>query len=196
MTPIIAAMSRLRRLVVSDRWFFVTCRVLPRRGILSLSEFASLAQVIHERREKHHFLLTAGGEKGSGAFLESLATSRGAFQPGRSNKGLLPPFSPPEGGEKGVRYPFFLRGKGCQGKGCRYPFHLISSPTVLTGPEETRFEAGAAEREKALAAWNPKNQGQQGQQQQQTPAPKMGEKGSGRKGVKGEKGSGAFLRPG
>ena len=60
MTPIIAAMSRLRRLVVSDRWFFVTCRVLPRRGILSLSEFASLAQVIHERREKHHFLLTAG----------------------------------------------------------------------------------------------------------------------------------------
>ncbi len=52
-------MSRLRRLVVSDRWFFITCRVLPRRGILSLSEFACLAQVIHERREKHRFLLTA-----------------------------------------------------------------------------------------------------------------------------------------
>jgi len=29
------AMSRLRRLVVSDRWFFVTCRVLPRRRILA-----------------------------------------------------------------------------------------------------------------------------------------------------------------
>ncbi|MGD1105070.1 MAG: hypothetical protein ABSA59_23740 [Terriglobia bacterium] len=28
-------MSRLRRLVVSDRWFFITCRVLPRRRILS-----------------------------------------------------------------------------------------------------------------------------------------------------------------
>ena len=52
-------MSRLRRLVLSDRWFFVTCRVLPRRGILSPAEFASLAQVIHQRREKHRFLLTA-----------------------------------------------------------------------------------------------------------------------------------------
>jgi len=41
-------MSRLRRLVVSDRWFFVTCRVLPGRR-LSDSEFACLAQVIHER---------------------------------------------------------------------------------------------------------------------------------------------------
>jgi REP element-mobilizing transposase RayT len=28
-------MSRLRRWVVSDRGFFVTCRVLPRRRILS-----------------------------------------------------------------------------------------------------------------------------------------------------------------
>ena len=54
-----AAMSRLRRRVVSDRWFFVTCRVLPRRGILSLSEFACLAQVIHERREEHGFLPSA-----------------------------------------------------------------------------------------------------------------------------------------
>jgi putative transposase len=51
--------SRLRRLVVSDRWFFVTCRVLPRRRILSDSEFACLARVIHERREEHRFLLTA-----------------------------------------------------------------------------------------------------------------------------------------
>ena len=52
-------MSRLRRLVVSDRWFFVTCRVLPGRGNLSPSEFACLAQVIRERREEHGFLLTA-----------------------------------------------------------------------------------------------------------------------------------------
>ena len=28
-------MSRLRRLVISDRWFFITCRVLPWRGILT-----------------------------------------------------------------------------------------------------------------------------------------------------------------
>lgn len=53
------AMSRLRRLVVSDRSLFVTCRVLPRRRILSESEFVCLARVIHERREKHGFLLSA-----------------------------------------------------------------------------------------------------------------------------------------
>jgi putative transposase len=57
--PIMCAMSRLRRLVVSDRWFFVTCRVLPGRRHLADSEFASLAQVVRERREEHGFLLSA-----------------------------------------------------------------------------------------------------------------------------------------
>jgi len=52
-------MSRLRRLVVSDSWFFITCRVLPWRGILTASEFACLGAVIHERRKKHGFLLGA-----------------------------------------------------------------------------------------------------------------------------------------
>ena len=52
-------MSRLRRLVVSDRWFFITCRLLPRRRILSHSEFATLAKVIDQRRTEHGFLLTA-----------------------------------------------------------------------------------------------------------------------------------------
>ena len=52
-------MSRLRRLVVSDSWFFITCRVLPWRGILTASEFACLGGVIHERRKKHGFLLSA-----------------------------------------------------------------------------------------------------------------------------------------
>ena len=52
-------MSRLRRLVVSDRWFFITCRLLPRRRLLSPSEFAVLAEVIRERRAEHKFLLTA-----------------------------------------------------------------------------------------------------------------------------------------
>ena len=56
---IIACMSRLRRLVVSDRWFFTTCRLLPRRGTLSDSEFAALAKVIDERRAEPGFLLTA-----------------------------------------------------------------------------------------------------------------------------------------
>jgi REP element-mobilizing transposase RayT len=52
-------MSRLRRLVLSDRWFFISCRVLPHRRVLSASEFADLARVIHERRSKHGFLFTA-----------------------------------------------------------------------------------------------------------------------------------------
>lgn len=52
-------MSRLRRLVLSDRFFFITCRVHRRRQILSESEFACLARVTGERREAHHFLLTA-----------------------------------------------------------------------------------------------------------------------------------------
>ena len=52
-------MSRLRRLVVSDRWFFISCRLLPRRRMLSELEFAGLARVIDERRQKHGFLLTA-----------------------------------------------------------------------------------------------------------------------------------------
>jgi REP element-mobilizing transposase RayT len=52
-------MSRLRRLVISNRWFFVTCRILPRRGRLTYSEFACLAQVIRERRQEHGFLLSA-----------------------------------------------------------------------------------------------------------------------------------------
>jgi len=52
-------MSRLRRWVVSDAWFFISCHLLPRRRILTPEEFAMLAQVIHERRAKHGFLLTA-----------------------------------------------------------------------------------------------------------------------------------------
>ena len=52
-------MSRLRRLVDSDRWFLVTCRLLPRRGILCPSEFACLARVIDKRRAEHGFLLSA-----------------------------------------------------------------------------------------------------------------------------------------
>jgi REP element-mobilizing transposase RayT len=52
-------MSRLRRLVVSDRWFFISCRVLPRRRTLSESEFACRARVIDQRRAEHGFLLNA-----------------------------------------------------------------------------------------------------------------------------------------
>jgi REP-associated tyrosine transposase len=51
-------MSCLRRLVLSDRWFFITSRLLPRRRIFSEWEFACLARVIHEPRAEHGFLLT------------------------------------------------------------------------------------------------------------------------------------------
>lgn len=52
-------MSRLRRLVLSDRYFFISCPVLPERQVVSEREFACLARVIQERREEHRFLLTA-----------------------------------------------------------------------------------------------------------------------------------------
>jgi REP element-mobilizing transposase RayT len=46
-------------LVVSERWFFITGRLLPRRRILSPPEFAALAQAIEERRAEHGFFVTA-----------------------------------------------------------------------------------------------------------------------------------------
>ena len=52
-------MSRLRRLVLSDRFFFITCRLLPRRGRFSKREFEILARVIRARRDEHGFMLTA-----------------------------------------------------------------------------------------------------------------------------------------
>ncbi len=52
-------MSRLRRLVLSDRWFFISCRVLPHRRKLAAPEFALLARVIADRRAKHGFFFTA-----------------------------------------------------------------------------------------------------------------------------------------
>ena len=44
-------MSRLRRWVVSDSWFFITGRVLPWRGILTAWEFACWGGVIRKRRK-------------------------------------------------------------------------------------------------------------------------------------------------
>jgi putative transposase len=52
-------MSRLCRLILCDRFFFITCWLLPHRGRLEELEFDCLARVLRERREKHHFLLTA-----------------------------------------------------------------------------------------------------------------------------------------
>ena len=52
-------MSRLRRLVLSDRYFFITCRLMAKRRILSESEFHRLARSIRASRQKHGFVLTA-----------------------------------------------------------------------------------------------------------------------------------------
>jgi putative transposase len=51
--------SRLRRLVLSDRYFFITCRLVPPRRLLVESEFECLAGLVAERRAEHRFLLTA-----------------------------------------------------------------------------------------------------------------------------------------
>lgn len=52
-------MSRLRRLVVSGRYFFVTCNRLRARSRLEDADFEMLARVVDARREIHSFLLTA-----------------------------------------------------------------------------------------------------------------------------------------
>ena len=52
-------MSRLRRLVVSDRYFFVTCNLRRERSRLDNGDFGILAQVFEARRTEHGFLLTA-----------------------------------------------------------------------------------------------------------------------------------------
>ncbi len=52
-------MSRLRRLVLSDRWFFLTCNLSSGRLPLSAADFACLAGTIKSRRRTHGFLLTA-----------------------------------------------------------------------------------------------------------------------------------------
>ena len=52
-------MSRLRRLVLSDRYFFVTCNLQRNRESLEDADFRILAGVISARRTKYQFLLTA-----------------------------------------------------------------------------------------------------------------------------------------
>ncbi len=52
-------MSRLRRLVLSERYFFLTCNRLRTRAALEDDDFESLAHVVNARRREHRFLLTA-----------------------------------------------------------------------------------------------------------------------------------------
>jgi len=55
----LGGMSRLRRLVLSDRFFLISCRLARRCEPLSEAEFEQLAKVVRQRREEHGFLLTA-----------------------------------------------------------------------------------------------------------------------------------------
>ncbi len=55
----ILGMSRLRRLVLSDRFLFVTRRIHRLGGTLTESEFECLAEVVRDRRMAQRFLLTA-----------------------------------------------------------------------------------------------------------------------------------------
>ena len=52
-------MSRLSRLVLSDRYFFVTCNPPRTRGRLEEGDLEILARVIQARWEQHGSLLTA-----------------------------------------------------------------------------------------------------------------------------------------
>lgn len=52
-------MSRLRRLVLFERYFFVICNRLRARSPLDDRDFEILALVMEARREAHGFLLTA-----------------------------------------------------------------------------------------------------------------------------------------
>ncbi len=52
-------MSRLRRLVLSDRFFFLTAKLLPKRKPLDESQFAALAKCLGAVRSRQRFRLTA-----------------------------------------------------------------------------------------------------------------------------------------
>ena len=52
-------MSRLRRLFLSDRYFYVTVRLYKKRELLGEEEFSRLAEAIQSARGAHQFLLTA-----------------------------------------------------------------------------------------------------------------------------------------
>ena len=52
-------MSRLRRLVLSGRFFFVTCRLLHGHRLLGEPEFGLLAEPVRSRREAHGVLVMA-----------------------------------------------------------------------------------------------------------------------------------------
>ena len=52
-------MSRLRRPVLSGRFFFIRCRLLRPRCLLVEAEFECLARMVSECRAQHGFLLTA-----------------------------------------------------------------------------------------------------------------------------------------
>ncbi len=51
-------MSRLRRLLISDQIFFITCNILPNRPSFTDADFVCLADAIKGVRTRRKFLLT------------------------------------------------------------------------------------------------------------------------------------------
>ena len=52
-------MSKLRRPFLSDRYFFITVRLLPRRTKLMEPDFRLVARAFNRARDLHRFYLTA-----------------------------------------------------------------------------------------------------------------------------------------
>jgi putative transposase len=52
-------MSRLRRLFLSDRFFFITCSLSRQRALLGEEDFICLSDSIQSARQVHGFLMTA-----------------------------------------------------------------------------------------------------------------------------------------
>jgi hypothetical protein len=84
-------MSRLRRPFLSDRYFFITVRLLKGRGRLRDADFRQLALALNRTRRQHPFYLTAWAFlPGAGADARFVASAIS-----RSERNLLV-FIPPD----------------------------------------------------------------------------------------------------
>ncbi len=65
-------MSRLRRPFLSDRYFFLTVRLLKERAKLTEADFQLLALAVNRARVKHRFL----GQRGSSYPITGMPSAR------------------------------------------------------------------------------------------------------------------------
>ena len=69
----LSGMSRLRRLVLSDRFFFVTCRIVRHREALGETDFQQLARAMRERvAQTAAFAVCGSSSVRAGMLAESL----------------------------------------------------------------------------------------------------------------------------